>query len=155
RRRKNRKVSERAVRALVQSRVGIALRVNGTQAVQLSAGSRELLAQFGHLVLKPASPQSIELHSIPTSQSRIAGYRISNGQSAGIRSRAGPELGCDDERRQLTAGPWLRKVRGGIPRKGDRRDGPADLDGRRLEGFGRRFCWASPKASKRHRCPAR
>src|SRR5215831_855719 len=64
-----------------------------------------------------AAFQSIELHSIPASQGRIAGYRISNGQSAGIRSRAGPELGRDDERRELAAGPWPRKVRGGIPRK--------------------------------------
>src|SRR5262249_51163209 len=66
---------------LVQCRIGIALRFgSGTQALQLSASSRELLAQFGHLVLKPASPQSIELHSIPTSQGRIAGYRIGNGR---------------------------------------------------------------------------
>ncbi|HKD90932.1 MAG TPA: hypothetical protein VKB56_03485 [Terriglobales bacterium] len=28
--------------------------MRGTQAVQLSASSRELLAQFGHLVLQPA-----------------------------------------------------------------------------------------------------
>ncbi|HKQ88975.1 MAG TPA: hypothetical protein VJS43_19615 [Candidatus Acidoferrales bacterium] len=40
------------MRALVQGRIGIALR--GTQAVQLSASSRELLAQLGHLVLQPA-----------------------------------------------------------------------------------------------------
>jgi len=59
------------VRALVQSRVGIALRVDGTQAVQLSAGSRELLAQCGHLVPKPASPQSIELHSIPPARAGL------------------------------------------------------------------------------------
>jgi hypothetical protein len=39
---------------LIQGRVGIALRVDGTQAVQLAASSRELLAQFGHLVLQPA-----------------------------------------------------------------------------------------------------
>jgi hypothetical protein len=43
---------------LVQGRIGIALRlggaVDGAQAVQLSASSRELLAQFGHLVLQPA-----------------------------------------------------------------------------------------------------
>src|SRR5215831_11624899 len=43
---------------LVQGRVGIALRlgsaVDGTQAVQFSASSRELLAQFGYLVLQPA-----------------------------------------------------------------------------------------------------
>jgi len=32
---------------LVQGRIGIALRVDGTQTVQLSASSRELLAQFG------------------------------------------------------------------------------------------------------------
>src|SRR5262245_11975849 len=72
-----------------------------------AADKRDELAPF----------QSIELHSIPASQGRIAGYRISNGQSAGIRSRAGPELGRDDERRELAAGPWPRKVRGGIPRK--------------------------------------
>jgi len=36
-----------------------------------------------------ASFQLIELHSIPASQDLDAGYRISNGQSAGIRSRAG------------------------------------------------------------------
>src|SRR5262249_23881036 len=35
-------------RALIALRLG-----SGTQAVQLSAGSRELLAQFGHLVLQP------------------------------------------------------------------------------------------------------
>jgi len=40
------------VNALVQGRVGIALR--GTQAVQLSASGRELLAQCGHLVLQLA-----------------------------------------------------------------------------------------------------
>ena len=39
---------------LVQERIRIALRFgNGTQAVQLSASGRELLAQFGHLVLQP------------------------------------------------------------------------------------------------------
>jgi len=59
----------------------IALR--STQAMQLGTSSREPLAQFGHLVLKPASPQSIELHSITTSQGRIAGYRIASDQSAG------------------------------------------------------------------------
>src|SRR5262245_34094822 len=36
------------------SRIGIALRVDGTQTVQLSASSRELPAQFGHLILQPA-----------------------------------------------------------------------------------------------------
>ena len=56
---------------------------SGTQASQLRVSSRELLAQFGHLVLKPASPQSIELHSIPTSQGRIAGYRIGRDQFSG------------------------------------------------------------------------
>ena len=38
------------------------------------------------------------LHSVPASQGRIAEYRISNGQSVGIRSRAEPELGRDDGR---------------------------------------------------------
>ena len=39
------------MRALVQGRIGIASRIGSvTQAVQLSASSRELLAQFGHLV---------------------------------------------------------------------------------------------------------
>jgi hypothetical protein len=37
-----------------------------------------------------ASSQLIELHSIPTSQGRIAGYRIGNGQSAGIGALAKP-----------------------------------------------------------------
>src|SRR5262252_8436516 len=37
--------------ALVQGRIGIALR--GTQTMQLSASCRELLAQFGHLVPQP------------------------------------------------------------------------------------------------------
>jgi hypothetical protein len=58
-----------------KGRIGIALRlggaVDGTQTVQLSASSRELLAQFGHLVLKPASPQSIELHSIPPARAGL------------------------------------------------------------------------------------
>src|SRR5262249_38670841 len=49
------KGSQRAVRALVQGRIGIALRFgSGAQAAQLSAGSRELLAQRGHLVPQPA-----------------------------------------------------------------------------------------------------
>jgi hypothetical protein len=57
------------------------------------------------------------LHSIPRQPGTDAGYRVSNDQSAGIRSRAGPELGRDDGCRELAAGPWPRKVRGGIPRK--------------------------------------
>src|SRR5262249_40295159 len=39
---------------LVQGGIGIALGVDGTQAVQLSASSRKLPAQFGHLTLQPA-----------------------------------------------------------------------------------------------------
>ena len=67
--------------SLVQGRIWIVVRLgSGTQASQLRVSSREPLAQFGHLVLKPASPQSIELHSITTSQGRIAGYRIGNGR---------------------------------------------------------------------------
>ena len=66
--------------SLVQGRIWIVVRLgSGTQASQLRVSSRELLAQFGHLVL-PASPQSIELHSITTSQGPIAGYRIGNGR---------------------------------------------------------------------------
>src|SRR5262249_3750582 len=42
------------VYASVQARMGIALRVDGTQTMQLSASCRELLAQFGHVVLQPA-----------------------------------------------------------------------------------------------------
>ena len=34
-----------------------------------------------------ASVQLIKLHSVPASQGRIAGYRIGNRQSAGIRAR--------------------------------------------------------------------
>src|SRR5215475_935756 len=39
---------------LVQGRIGIALGIDGTRAVQLSTSSRELHAQFGHLILQPA-----------------------------------------------------------------------------------------------------
>src|SRR5262245_2485613 len=39
---------------LVRGRVGVALGVDRTQAVQLSASSCELPMQFGHLVLQPA-----------------------------------------------------------------------------------------------------
>jgi hypothetical protein len=60
--------------------------------VQLSASSRELLAQCGHLVLKPASPQSIELHSIPPARAglqdielAIVSQRVSG--PAHVRSR--------------------------------------------------------------------
>src|SRR5262249_13407473 len=51
-------LTESVTSTLVQGRVGVALRfggaVDGGQAVQLSANSRELLAQFGHLLLQPA-----------------------------------------------------------------------------------------------------
>src|SRR6516164_2187991 len=51
-------LTESLTSTLVQGCIGIALRfggaVVGMQAVQLSVSSRELLAQFRHLVLQPA-----------------------------------------------------------------------------------------------------
>ena len=47
-----------------------------------------------------AAFQLIELHSIPASQGLHAGYSITRW----------PELGRDDGRRELAAGPWPRKV---------------------------------------------
>ena len=48
------------------------------------------------------------------------------------------QLGRRHGRCGLAAEPGPREVRGGIPRERDRRDGPADPDGGRPEGFGHR-----------------
>jgi hypothetical protein len=76
--------------------------------VQLSASSRELLAQFGHLVLKPASPQSIELHSIPTSQVRLM-IRILVSPLACANPPLGLKYGCAFSSDQAGARPWHGK----------------------------------------------
>ena len=81
------------MRALVQGRVGIALR--GTQAAQLSAGSRELLAQLGHLVLKPASPQSIELHSTPPARAVLQDGLVGISQRVSGTLRAGGDISLE------------------------------------------------------------
>jgi hypothetical protein len=56
-----------------------------------------------------AAFQSIELHSIPVSQRRIAGYRIRNDQSAGLESRSSKNGDAgdayDESMRWPAAGP--------------------------------------------------
>src|SRR5215471_16048748 len=81
-----------------KGRIGIALRlggaVDGTQTVQLSASSRELLAQFGHLVPKPASPQSIELHSIPPARAGLQDIELAGSSQRGIHACSRSDVDC-------------------------------------------------------------